>query len=124
MIGTLSRGGKGGCAPRVPPCPLQRSHTPRQYETDDLVLARQPGRMGQAKIGQRFDGPFKVSERKNDIYVLKRPDNGRTYERHVASLKPYHAASSDNTDRQEATANNHTEDKRPTNANHNNDDDN
>lgn len=46
-----------------------------------------------AKFANKFDGPFRVVSRENDIYTIEHISSKVRKERHTSSLKPYHTAS-------------------------------
>ena len=63
-------------------------HRPRNFEVGDLVFVRIGGR--KPKLAHQCSGPFKVTNRKNDIYKLESQDRRTQITRHTSSLKPYH----------------------------------
>lgn len=52
-------------------------------------LSRNIGKRDDTKTGGRFQGPFKVISKENDIYKLERVNDKKKFERHVKSLKRY-----------------------------------
>lgn len=67
----------------------ESAHRIREFNVGDKVLSRNAGRRDDSKTGEKYQGPFEVLSRSNDIYELKHLGTNKRYQRHVASLKPY-----------------------------------
>jgi len=61
------------------------AHVPRQFDVGDLVLIRRFGRI--SKLANRWDGPFEIKARANDIYTIEA--NKKNLERHAQDMKAY-----------------------------------
>jgi transposase InsO family protein len=66
---------------------FENKHRHREYKVGDLVLVKISGR--RPKLTIRYAGPFKITERKNDIYKLQDETTNKTLIRHTSALKPY-----------------------------------
>jgi hypothetical protein len=69
---------------------FEASRKPVEFDIGDQVLSRNAGRRDDSKTGPKYQGPFEVTGKKDDVYDLKLVSNNKRYKRHVASLKKYH----------------------------------
>lgn len=66
---------------------FERTHRPRSFEIGDLVLIRKRKRRG--KLEDRYQGPYTVISRNQDIYTVRADKSKQLMVRHVSCLKPY-----------------------------------
>lgn len=78
-------------------------HKERSYQIGDLVLAA-AGRKRRAKLAPRFEGPFKVIAKDNDIYTIESLATRESRRRHTSSLKPYLERAVDNRENRPSTS--------------------
>lgn len=67
----------------------ESSHNKVTYKPGDFVMARLLGKRANTKLGPRYQGPFEVVSRDNDVYYIRLISTGKLYQRHVMSLKRY-----------------------------------
>lgn len=72
-------------AQRTSKISFDKRHRQLEFNIGDKVLVRTHGR--QSKLADRFEGPFEIRSRENDVYQLACPENQKTIERHVKELK-------------------------------------
>lgn len=66
---------------------FDKAHITRSFEKGDLVMARKMGRIG--KLSNRWEGPYIVKKRVDDIYSILCQSTNKKIERHVSDLKMY-----------------------------------
>lgn len=85
--------------------PFERKHRQAAFEVGDLVLTKVMGR--KTKLQNRYDGPYKVIGRKEDIYEIENLDaqlSKNKLQRHIADLKPFYEDLSEEMSRNQTTA--------------------
>lgn len=64
---------------------FERHHVTRSFEVGERVFARLPGRRN--KLQNRWQGPYQITAKNNDIYSLVSDDKREKLERHVSQLR-------------------------------------